>query len=332
MYRHAGLDICTKAGTKGKPRAMGSFKSAQVSRYYDDNTRLLLRLGQGAEGTIHRAVWGPGVTTRARALSYVDELITDKVRDVEAAQGTHAHVIDLGCGVGATLCRIARAMKTRGTGITISKRQVEIAQHRIEKAGLADRVRCIEGDFCDLPEDVRSGDVAYAIESFAHAGDARAFFAQCARALKPQGLLIVCDDFLSDATLRDQSKAKRWLDRFRKGWVIGSLVDLNELTALTTEHGFVQEQIVDLTSYLELGRPRDWGIALLMTCFGWLPVKGSYWSMLYGGHALQAAIKKGYLRYLFTVWRKSSVTDGGTGADATKLSKCPAPIPNRRRV
>lgn len=61
----------------------------------------------------------------------------------------------------------------------------------------------------------------------------------------------------------------------------------------------------DLTPFLELGRPRDWAIALLMRLGGWLPIRGSYWSMLYGGHALQVALKRGYLRYLFTVWRRA---------------------------
>ena len=87
--------------------------------------------------------------------------------------------------------------------------------------------------------------------------------------------------------------------------MVSSLLDPNELETLSKEHGFVQEDVIDLTSYLELGRPRDWGIAVLMRCFGWLPVKGSYWSMLYGGHALQGAIKRGYIRYLFSMWRKT---------------------------
>ena len=124
--------------------------SEQVRRYYDDNTRLLLALGQGTEGTIHRAVWGPGVATRSRALAYVDELITAKVREFEQTHGRGAQVIDLGCGVGATLCKVAQSTEIQGTGVTISKRQVEIAQRRIEAAKLVGRVRCIEGDFLRL--------------------------------------------------------------------------------------------------------------------------------------------------------------------------------------
>ena len=44
---------------------MTATNATPAQRYYDDNTGLLLKLGQGREGTIHRAVWGPGVDTRA---------------------------------------------------------------------------------------------------------------------------------------------------------------------------------------------------------------------------------------------------------------------------
>jgi hypothetical protein len=144
------------------------------------------------------------------------------------------------------------------------------------------------------------------VESFVHASSARAFFDQCARLLRSQGTLIVCDDFVADASLMQKPSARRWLDRFRKGWVVGSLIDPKELSRIASDAGFVHQETVDLTDFLEIGRPRDWAIAALMRTLGWLPVKGSYWSMLHGGHALQVAIRRGYVRYLFTVWRKAA--------------------------
>ena len=43
--------------------------AARVRRYYDDHTRQFLALGQGTDGTIRRAVWGPGVASRAEAMA-----------------------------------------------------------------------------------------------------------------------------------------------------------------------------------------------------------------------------------------------------------------------
>jgi len=283
---------------------MTSFDATPAQRYYDDNTRLLLTLGQGSEGTIHRAVWGPGVRTRAEALVYVDELVAERASRLQAQRETPLDVVDLGCGVGATLCRLAARCQIRGTGVSISERQVAMAQERIRRAGLSDRVRAVHGDFCKLPPGLTPAGLAYAIEAFVHAPSARDFFAQCAGLVETGGTLIVCDDFVSDAQVASDAAAHKWLERFRRGWVVGSLLDPAELDGIARDHGFEREETIDLSSFQEMNRPRDYAIAALMRSFGWLPINDSYWSMLYGGHALQVAHKRGFLRYLFNVWRR----------------------------
>ena len=79
-----------------------------------------------------------------------------------------SNVVDLGCGVGASLCYLAARLPVRGTGITLSPVQARFAEQRIRKSGFADRIRCIEGDYCDLPPGTGPADLAYAIESFVH--------------------------------------------------------------------------------------------------------------------------------------------------------------------
>lgn len=284
---------------------MSGIDATPAQRYYDDNTRLLLTLGQGREGTIHRAVWGPGVTLRAHALVYVDELIADRAVRLQAERETPLHVVDLGCGVGATLCRIAaRSPSIHGTGVSISERQVAMALERIDVFRFAERLSAVHGDFCDLPSGLTPAGLAYSIEAFVHAKSARAYFRECAKLVEPGGMLIVCDDFVANAHVASQPTAEKWLDRFRRGWVVGSLLDSTELDAIAREHGFEPEETLDLSEYQEMNRPRDYAIGALMRSFGWLPINDSYWSMLYGGHALQVAHKRGWLRYLFKVWRK----------------------------
>lgn len=275
-----------------------------AQRYYDDNTRLLLKLGQGREGTIHRAVWGPGVRTRAEAMVYVDELVAERAARLSVERETPLDVVDLGCGVGATLCRIALRTQVRGTGVSISERQVAMANERVASLGLADRVRVVHGDFCKLPPGLPSAGLAYAIEAFVHAPSARAFFEESAALVEPDGVLVVCDDFLADAEVAREPAARTWIERFRRGWVVGSLLDPRELDNVAREHGFEHEETIDLSPFQEMNRPRDFAIGVLMRSFGWLPIKDSYWSMLYGGHALQVAHKRGFLRYLFSVWRR----------------------------
>src|SRR5919109_2551365 len=126
--------------------AMTRFDAAEIRRYYDRHTHGFLRYGQGGSaGAIHRAVWGPGATTRRQAFHYVDDLIADRARSLAATLSTPLHLVDLGCGVGATLAYIAAQLPAiRGTGVTLSPLQARIAAERIGAAGLSDRIRCIE--------------------------------------------------------------------------------------------------------------------------------------------------------------------------------------------
>jgi ubiquinone/menaquinone biosynthesis C-methylase UbiE len=302
-----------------------------VSQFYDDNTNLFLSLGQGTEGTIHRAVWGPGVQNRLQAMAFVDSLVMRRLQDQrQDGQGRgninlgninlgnvdlngHApfrapretkRVADLGCGVGASLCRIAKAMPIEGLGVTISETQVAIAQRRIAAQGLATSVRCIQGDFCALPPELEQVDLAFSIEAFVHAPSASDYFRECARLVRRGGLLIVCDDFISEARFRSERPAARWIERFSRGWVAPNVKTEDEASALARAAGFSHVETIDLSAYLEIDRIRDYAAGILMRCFGWLPVKSNYWSMLYGGHALQLAIKRGWIQHLFVVWKR----------------------------
>lgn len=281
------------------------FDSEQVRRFYDDNTRLFLSLGQGTEGTIHRAIWGPGVSNRLQAMAYVDRLVLERVGRLEpAASDKPLHLVDLGSGVCASLCRMAKASPITGTGVTISPTQVTLAERRIEAQGLAGRVRCVHGDFCALPPELPVADLAFGIESFVHAPDGSAFFSECAKLVRPGGYLIVCDDFLSAPGVREHRRARRWLQRFSRGWRASNLQAEVEANQRAEAVGFAHVETLDLSPYLEIRRPRDHAIAVLMRSFGWLPINASYWSMLYGGHAVQVCIERGWIKHLFVVWQR----------------------------
>jgi SAM-dependent methyltransferase len=291
---------------QAQPAAL-QFDAEQVRRYYDDNTRLFLSLGQGTEGTIHRAVWGPGVQNRAEAMAYVDGLLLQQLRSIsDAGRGEPLRVADLGSGVCASLCRLARDIALLGTGITISPAQVALAEQRIAASGLSGSVRCVQGDFCNLQQELPPVDLAFAIESFVHATSGEAFFQTCSRLVRPGGYLIVCDDLLAAGALRNEPRAGKWIRRFGRGWVASNLLGEEEAQALAKRAGFSHRRTLDLSPYLEIRRPRDYLMALLIRSLGWLPIKGSYWSMLYGGHALQVCLERGWIKHLFVVWQKDS--------------------------
>lgn len=100
------------------------------------------------------------------------------------------HVLDIGCGWGSMALWLARHHGARVTGITLSEEQMRVAQERVEKAGLSDRVairlmdyRAIDGQF----------DRIVSIGMFEHVGLPfyRQFFETVAARLKPDGVALL---------------------------------------------------------------------------------------------------------------------------------------------
>ncbi len=271
----------------------------RVRRYYDNNAARFERYGQGG-ASIHRAVWGPGVSSRPAAFHYVDELI----RQTLPEGTTRPRVVDLGCGVGATLLYLASQLDLQGEGITISPAQAARAAQLIAAAGAGGRVRCREGNYLAPPADLTGADLAYSIEAFVHGPDAARYFRAAAGLLRPGGKLVVCDDFLTPRALQPPPAAARWLDEFRQGWRVGSLVSVEQARDLAGAAGLVPAQDLDLTPYLELRRPRDRLISLLVALARPLRIDRDYWQSLVGGNALQRALGAGYLSYRFLVFER----------------------------
>jgi SAM-dependent methyltransferase len=285
-----------------------------VRRYYDSNTERFERYGQGrGTGAIHRAVWGEGVRTEPAAFEYLDQLVLLELLGIAGAFPEPLHVLDLGCGVGASLVYLAERAPVIATGATLSGVQAERARRRIQRAGLAERVRCIEADYTELPADVAPAHVAFSIEAFIHAEDTAAYFRAAARHVVPGGLLVVCDDFASpraESTLSPEESET--LDDVRRHWLAHSLVTVARAAKLAEHHGFELASDRDLTSRLELGRPRDRVIAALVALGRRLSLGGYRFRSFVGGHALQQALLSGLLEFHALVFRKVPEPGRGT--------------------
>ena len=280
-----------------------------VRAYYEVNTSRFERFGQGG-GTIHRAVWGKSVKSRAEAFRHVDELVWLELEPF-TREGDATHVLDLGCGVGASLAFLASRADIRATGATLSGVQAARARERARHAALEPRVAFIEANFLGLPSSVPKAHLAFSIEAFVHGPDPRAYFEAASRYLFPGGLLIVCDDFLTQAgKSAAPAGARRCLDDVRTGWLANTLVTADEATELAASAGFERRKNLDLTPFLELARPRDRLITALVTLGRPFPLRGFAWRSIVGGSALQKALTTGLLEYRFLVWQKRGSEHG----------------------
>ncbi len=95
-------------------------------------------------------------------------------------------VVDIGCGVGGPMRRVARESGAKVVCLNNNKRQLEEARQRDLEAGLDHKAECIECSFMDMSAIKSSSfDAGYAIESTCHAPDKKRAFSEIHRVLKP---------------------------------------------------------------------------------------------------------------------------------------------------
>jgi MPBQ/MSBQ methyltransferase len=150
-------------------------------------------------------------------------------------------LLDLGCGLGATLRSFARRLPNAElTGVTRVPWQVEHARRLNEAAGCGEHIDVLEGDYEDAALLLRSSyDGVYALESscHAHSADKGMLLQEAHRLLRPGGRLVVADGFLAsgDFVSRLQERVYR---KLCECWVIEELARLDRFTARLGQLGF----------------------------------------------------------------------------------------------
>lgn len=96
-------------------------------------------------------------------------------------------LIDIGCGWGGMLIYAAERYGISGTGVTLSAKQAELAQARIEQRGLSDRIKIEIADYREIKGQY---DKFVSIGMFEHVGkDSFAtFMQQASNLLTPKGI------------------------------------------------------------------------------------------------------------------------------------------------
>ena len=285
------------------------FDAAEVRTYYETNTRGFLRRGEGGvQGAIHRAVWRDPHADRDRAFHYVDECLVEELSMLQSTKppGRRLRFVDLGCGVGASLHYLLSRCEGEGVGWSVSPLQVELARRRLSPFG--ERARVELGDFCEesLPEDV---DLAFGIESFVQASEPTGLVDRVARSIRPGGRFALCDDFIVAPV---SGQAELWVEEFRAGWRLSSLMSPQEVDELVGAHGFHLVRDEDWTPYLALNRLRDtaihWLVAAARPLARWSAVRvawnGPHWGNYRGGNALNRCLRNGWVQYRFRVWER----------------------------
>lgn len=156
---------------------------AKIRRYYEDS-RLGYRLVHSREGAMHMALNPAGTFDRAGYEAQA-RLVEDRFAPATT------DVLELACGNGYNLELLAvRHADKRFLGIDLVERQLARANARL---AAHDHARAVAGDFQALGLDDDAFDCVYVVESFCHATDLPAAFAEVTRVLRPGGRFVVID-------------------------------------------------------------------------------------------------------------------------------------------
>lgn len=148
--------------------------------------------------------------------------------------GPDDHLLEIGTGWGGMAIHAAQHYGCRVTTTTISRQQYELARERVAAAGLQDRITLLLEDYRDLEGQYDKLVSLEMIEAVGHQfyGD---YFAQCARLLKDDGLML-----LQAITIADQryEAARKSVDFIQRHIFPGSTIPsitamLNAITAET---------------------------------------------------------------------------------------------------
>jgi cyclopropane-fatty-acyl-phospholipid synthase len=221
--------------------------AAAIAHHYDVSNDFY-RIVLGPSLTYSCGVWAsPHVGLEsAQAAKY--ELIGKKL-DLKPGM----RLLDVGCGWGGMVMHAARNHGVRAVGVTVSRRQSELAAKRVAEAGLADQVEIRLQDY----RDVRDGpyDAISSIGMFEHVGlsQLETYFDRLLELLIPEGRLL--NHAISrPAALHGKTRArfKRWSFIDRYVFPDGELHEVGSVVSAIQRSGFEARHVESLREHYAL--------------------------------------------------------------------------------
>jgi cyclopropane fatty-acyl-phospholipid synthase-like methyltransferase len=215
--------------------------NADVARYYD--THQFYYSYFWSPSALHYGLWYPNTRNLPEAITNTNILLA-KSLNIAA----HDFVLDAGCGVGGTSIFIAETAGARVQGITLSTKQLSIANALANKSAAKQLLSFSQMDYCHTDFGPATFSKIVAIESVCHASDKREFLEEALRLLRPGGQLGVVDFFFAKADLSRHERDVH--EKSMSGWAVSNLASVAQFDAFLANAGFVGISFVDLKEYI----------------------------------------------------------------------------------
>jgi tocopherol O-methyltransferase len=185
---------------------------------------------------VHHGYYERGIHTHAQSVLNMNDVV-GRLLSLEKKGGHRAHILDAGCGIGGTVVHLAKCYPSLSwTGITVIPEHVEMARQLSHDQGVSHITEFLVQDFMhtEFPSD--HFDAVYLLESACYAQNKDVLCRELHRILKPGGMLVLIDAFLTDATR--SRLVERVLTWFCGGWGLPGLISTDECVSLLDAQGF----------------------------------------------------------------------------------------------
>ena len=182
--------------------------------------------------------WGMNPFRREAMLEQMNQEVMHRLQLVSESH-LPARVLDMGCGLGATLRSLARRLPEADlNGITLVPWQLEQGRRLNQSCPEGRNITLTLGDYEHTTKPSRSFDAVYALESscYAHGANKSAFLHEAYRLLRPGGRIVVADGFLGPGKLRGLQKSL--YRKLCECWVIDTFGEVNQFAHELERLGF----------------------------------------------------------------------------------------------
>ncbi len=221
--------------------------AAAIAHHYDVSNDFY-RIVLGPSMTYSCAVWDSPLTGLDAAQAAKYELICRKL-----ALEPGMRLLDVGCGWGGMVMHAALHHGVRAVGVTVSRRQAELAEKRVAEAGLAGSVEIRLQDYRDV--DDGPYDAISSIGMFEHVGLAQLenYFERLFALLVPGGRLLnhgISRPAATRGRTRTAFKRRSFIDRYV--FPDGELHEVGSVVSAMQRRGFEARHVESLREHYAL--------------------------------------------------------------------------------
>mmetsp|Transcript_21330 Transcript_21330/g.40831 ORF Transcript_21330/g.40831 Transcript_21330/m.40831 type:complete len:407 (+) Transcript_21330:56-1276(+) len=155
-------------------------------------------------------------------------------------------ILEFGCGYGEIGRQVAKISGASVTGLTMADAEIAGGNERIEKAGLQDRCKMVQGNYHQMPFDACSFDKVFGIYTLKYSADLGTAISEAARVLKPGGRFLSYEIIVTDKFDPSNKTHKELVHNISYSTCMPPLHHAQEFRDAAKNAGLVLKEEVDL--------------------------------------------------------------------------------------